>query len=68
MAGRSERWSGVYLHNVVVFFEDFLYLFMRDREREGQRERGRERGAEGEAGSMQEALCGTQSRDSRITP
>ena len=32
------------------------------------RERKTETQAEGEAGSMQGAGCGTQSRDSRITP
>ena len=37
-----------------------IYLFMRDRETETQ--------AEGEAGSMQEARCGTRSQVSRITP
>ena len=45
---------------------------MRDRERKREREREKEREAEiqaeGEAGSMQEAQCGTQSQDSRITP
>ena len=39
---------------------------MRDRKKE--RERGRQRQAEGEAGLMQGARCGTQSQDSRITP
>ena len=38
------------------------------REREREREREAETQAEGEAGSMQGARCGTQSRDSRITP
>ena len=46
------------------FFKDFIYLFMRDththREAETQ--------AEGEAGSMQGARCGTRSQDSGITP
>ena len=36
---------------VCVFFKDFIYLFMRKREAETQ--------AEGEAGSMQRARCGT---------
>ena len=36
--------------------EDFIYLFMRDRE------------AEGEAGSLQGARCRTRSQDPRITP
>ena len=39
-----------------------------EREREREREREAETQAEGEAGSMQGARCGTQSRDSRITP
>ena len=38
------------------------------REREREREREAETQAEGEAGSMQGAWCGTQSRVSRITP
>ena len=37
----------------------FIYLFMRDTEREAEG---------GEAGSMQEARRGTRSRESRITP
>ena len=36
--------------------------------RDTQREREAETQAEGEAGSMQGARCGTPSRDSRITP
>ena len=39
-----------------------IYLFMRDREREAETQ------AEGEAGSMQGAQCGTCSQDSRIMP
>ena len=39
----------------------FIYLFM---ETQGEAETQ----AKGEAGSMQGAQCGTQSRDSRITP
>ena len=46
------------------FFKDFIYLFMRDTERE----REAETQAEGEAGSMQGARCGTRSCDSRIMP
>ena len=38
-----------------IFFKDFIYLFMRDTEREGGREREAETQAEGEAGSMQGA-------------
>ena len=40
--------------------KDFIYLFMRDTQRQRQ--------AEGEAGSMQEAQCKTRSQDPRITP
>ena len=47
---------------VFFFFKDFIYLSMRDREREGERE------AEREVGSMQGARCGTRSRVSRIAP
>ena len=36
--------------------------------RDTHRERGVETQAEGEAGSMQGAQCGTRSQDSRITP
>ena len=46
----------------LFFFKDFIYLFMRDTEREAETQ------AEGEAGSMQEARRGTRSRVSRITP
>ena len=51
--------------NQVVFclsFKDFIYLFMRDIERETDTQ------AEGEAVSMQGARCGTWSWVSRITP
>ena len=41
-----------------------MYLFMRDT----HREREAETQAEGEAGPMQGAQCGTPSRVSRITP
>ena len=44
------------------FFKDFIYLFMRDTQREAETK------AEGEAGSMQGAQCGTWSWVSRITP
>ena len=40
-------------YHVFFFFKDFIYLLMRDTER------GAETQAEGEAGSMQEARCGT---------
>ena len=43
-------------------FKDFIYLFMRDTEGEAETQ------ADGEAGSMQGAQCGTQSRDSKMTP
>ena len=46
----------------LFFLKDFISLFMRDTQREAETQ------AEGEAGSMQGAPCGTQSRDSRITP
>ena len=51
--------------NIFIFFKRF-YLFMRDTE--GEREKEAETQAEGEAGSMQGARCGTQSQNSRITP
>ena len=43
------------------FFKDFIYLFLRDTEREAETQ------AEGEAGSMQGARHGTRSQVSRIT-
>ena len=52
-------------HRFFIFlkiFEYFIYLFMRDTHTEA------ETPAEGEAGSMQGAWCGTRSWDSRITP
>ena len=42
--------------NIFIFFKRF-YLFMRDTE--GEREKEAETQAEGEAGSMQGARCGT---------
>ena len=36
-----------------IFKKDFIYLFMKDTEREAETQ------AEGEAGSMQGAQCGT---------
>ena len=42
------------------FKKDFIYLLMRDRDREAETQ------ADGEAGSMQGAWCGTWSRVSRI--
>ena len=51
---------------VIPFFKkDFIYLFMTDIR---EREREAETQAEGEAGSMQGAQCGTRSQDSRIMP
>ena len=47
-----------------IFLKDFIYLFMRDTEREREVETQAKR----EAGSMQEAWCGTRSWDPRITP
>ena len=44
--------------NLFFPFKDFIYLFMRDTEREAETQ------AEGEAGSLQGARCGTQSWDS----
>ena len=46
------------------FFKDFIYLFMRDTEREAETQ------AEGEAGPMQgrEPNMGLDPQDSRITP
>ena len=48
---------------IFYFFKDFIYLFMRDTERE----REVETQAEEEAGSMQGARCGTRSRDPGTT-
>ena len=47
---------------IFIFFKDFIYLFMRDTEREAETQ------AEGGAGSMQGARCGTRSWVSRIMP
>ena len=44
------------------FLKDFIYLFVRDTEREAETQ------AEGEAGSLQGAGCGTRSWNSGITP
>ena len=46
----------------ILFFKDFIYLFMRDTEREAETQ------AEGEAGSMQGARCRTRSQDPGVTP
>ena len=53
------------LHYIYIF-KDFIYLFMRDTQKE--RETETETQAEGEADSMQGARCGTRSQVSRITP
>ena len=45
-----------------ILFKDFIYLFMRDAQREAETQ------AEGEVGSMQEAQGGTRSGVSRIMP
>ena len=44
------------------FFKGFIYLLMRDTQREAETQ------AEGEAGSSQGVRCGTQSQDPGITP
>ena len=45
----------------IICFKDFIYLFIRDTESEAETQ------AEGEAGSLQGAWCGTWSQDPRIT-
>ena len=45
-----------------LFFKDFYYLFMRDTQREAETQ------AEGEAGSLWGAQCGTQSHELGIMP
>ena len=52
------------MYSKVDFFFLRFYLFMRDTEKE----REAETQAEGEAGSMQGAQCGTRSLDSSIRP
>ena len=41
--------SRIFLFYIYIFFKDFIYLFMRDTQREAETQ------AEGEAGSMQGA-------------
>ena len=53
--------SKVLVVMVEFFLKDFIYLFMRDTQKEA------ETYAEGEAGSLWGAQCRTQSQDSRIT-
>ena len=55
----DEVWNTKYICG--FFFKDFIYLFMRDTQREAETQ------VEGEAGSMQGARCGTRSWDG-ITP
>ena len=45
----------------VFFFKDFIYVFIRHRDTEAKTQ------AEGEAGSLQGARCGTPSQDPGIT-
>ena len=52
----------VWFGHIFIFFKDFIYFFMRDTEREAETQ------AEGEAGSIREARCGTRFQDSGITP
>ena len=51
---------------IFILFLKILFIYTWEIQRE--REREAETQAEGEAGSRQEAWCGTQSRVSRITP
>ena len=60
---KAERCSrNVYFFIILLFFKDFIYLFMRDTERESETQ------TEGETGSMQGAPRGTRFRVSRIRP
>ena len=57
---RSARWldATVLRAEINQFFKkDFIYLFMRDTEKEAETQ------AEGEAGSLQEARCETRSQN-----
>ena len=47
--------TNLFIKYLFIYFKDFIYLFIRDTQRERERERKRERQAEGEAGSMQGA-------------
>ena len=49
------------MQTVTHFLKDFIYLFVRDTEREAETQ------AEGEGGSLWEARCGIQSQDPKIT-
>ena len=46
----------------ILFFKDFIYLLMRDTEREAEIQ------AEGEASSLQVVRCGTQSQIPGLRP
>ncbi|XP_048968547.1 DNA polymerase iota isoform X4 [Canis lupus dingo] len=59
---RESRQCPIPSHIIQKLGTDFIYLFMRDREREAETQ------AEGEAGSMPGARRRTPSRDSSITP
>ena len=49
----SDQSLHLYLYFILSFFKDFIYLFIRDTEREAETQ------AEGEAGSLLRARCGT---------
>ena len=57
LCNRQQCWKSqtqfTYPRQVLFFFKDFIYLFIRERERERKRERKAETQAKGEAGSMQ---------------
>ena len=52
----------------MIFFKDFIYLFMRDTTREKEREREAEIQAEGEAGSTREPNVGLDPRSPGSCP
>ena len=63
-AAASTDWASQATPHIIFFsFKDFIHLTM-----EAQWEREAETQSEGEAGSMQGAWYGTQSRVSKITP
>ena len=47
---------------IFYFFKDFIYLFMRDTQRESETQ------AEGEVGSLQGTQCGARSQDPGSRP
>ena len=57
-----EEAAQLYPHVLFCFLKDFIYLFMRDTEREAETQ------AEGEEGSLRGARRGTRSRDPGVTP